>query len=128
MGKYKQFVFHDAAHGLLSNFVWWLAHPNEGCELLVRCWRRFGRRPVTLWTIAGTFGYPGLHVANANYAHADWASCKFSGEGFRNCHIGEFCGVVRTRTGRADKSRHRRMLLRYGRPLLVLLDGAGMLE
>ena len=99
MGKYKQFVFRDAAHDLLSNLVWWLAHPNE-CELLLRsCRRRFGRRPVTLWTIAGTFSHPGLHVAEANYAHTDWASCKFSGECFGNCHIGEFRSVVRTLPG-----------------------------
>ena len=62
MGKDKKFVFHDAPHNLLSDFVWWLSHPNEGCELLRSFGRSFGRRPITLRTIAGTFSYPDLHV------------------------------------------------------------------
>ena len=105
MGKNIQFVFHNTPHNLLSDFAWWLSHPNEGRELLRSFRRSFGRRPVTLRPIASTFSYPGLHVAKTNYAHIDWASCKFSGQGFGNRHVGEFRGIVRTRTRRAGKSR-----------------------
>src|SRR5271167_2052062 len=108
MCKYKQLVFHDPAHGLLGNLIGGLTHPNEGCELFVCFWRSFGRSAITLWTVARTVGYPGLHIADAEYAHADWGTCKFSGKGFRDCHIAEFCGVVRTRAGRAEHSHHRR--------------------